>query len=63
METMIYSGRINVYFGKSTDASDPKSVRTDTARVPNGSIYHEMDTHVSLLFDEDNREWLPQNQS
>lgn len=51
METMIPGGRINVYFGLSTDEKK-------TVHVPNGSIYYEMDTGDAYFFNADDSEWL-----
>lgn len=52
MITMIPGGRINVYFGLSTDT------KPDT-HVPNGSVFYEMNTRDKYFYDEDNKQWLP----
>ena len=59
MESLISSGYINVYVGKSSDGSNPESVR-NKKNVPNGSVYYEMDTGARFLFDDEDNEWLPQ---
>lgn len=50
MITMIPGGRINVYFGLSTDT------KPDT-HVPNGSVYYEMDSGNVFFYDQDNAQW------
>lgn len=52
MITFINHGKINAYYGLSTD--------TKPVDAPNASSFYEMDTGVLYLFDKDNQVWLEQ---
>ena len=41
------------YMGLSTDKKPIDTV--------NGSLFHEMNTNIDFLFDEENKKWLVQN--
>lgn len=52
MITFVNKGKINEYYGLSTDKK-PND-------VPNASIFYEMNTGKLYLFDEDNGLWREQ---
>lgn len=52
MITFINRGKINEYYGLSTDEKP--------LDVPNASTFYEMDTGKLFLFDEDNMLWREQ---
>jgi hypothetical protein len=52
MITFINHGKINAYYGLSTD--------TKPLDAPNASTFYEMDTGALYLFDKDNATWLEQ---
>ena len=50
MITIIRNGDINFYWGLSTDAKP-------TGKGLNGSIFYEMDTEKSYIYDEETNVW------
>ena len=54
MVTMVSSGRVNNYYGLSTD-------EMPTVRVPNGSMFYVFDTTEVFVFDQENQEWIKQS--
>lgn len=52
MITFINRGKVNEYYGLSTD--------TKPTDAPNASMFYEMDTGKLYLFDKDNQTWREQ---
>ena len=52
MVTFINRGKINVYYGLSTD--------TKPVNPPNASIFYEIDTVDIYMYDADNSQWRKQ---
>lgn len=52
MVTFINGGRINYYYGLSTDDKPMDA--------PNASFFYEMDTGDAYMFDRQNVKWLAQ---
>ena len=50
MITSVMSEKCYTIYGKSTDVKP-------TNRIGNGSVFHEIDTSKSYLFDEEHKEW------
>ena len=55
--SMISNG-VLVIDGLSTDTKP--LVTVDNAPIKNGSVFYEMDTQNVFKYDEENRQWLPQ---
>lgn len=50
--------KIMTIYGKSTDTKP--TVKFQGLKIYNGSVYYEMDTKKSYLYDEENNTWLAQ---
>lgn len=50
MITSVMSEKCYTIYGKSTDVKP-------TNRIGNGSVFHEIDTSKTYLFDEEHKEW------
>lgn len=50
MMTSVMSENCYTIYGKSTDVKP-------TNRIGNGSVFHEIDTSKTYLFDEEHKEW------
>ena len=50
MVTSVMSERCYIIYGKSTDVKPME-------RIGNGSVFHEIDTSKTYLFDEEHKEW------
>lgn len=50
MITSVMSENCYTIYGKSTDVKP-------TNRIGNGSVFHEIDTSKTYLFDEEHKEW------
>ena len=50
MITSVMSEKCYTIYGKSTDVKP-------TNRIGNGSVFHEIDTSKTYLFDEEHTEW------
>lgn len=48
MVTNVMSEKCYIFYGKSTD-------KKPVDKIGNGSVYHEIDTSVTYLFDEEHK--------
>ena len=54
MVSIIKSGTVNTYVGKSGDTKP-------AVHVPNGSKFYEMDTGKVYIYDVEDTDWVPQD--